>query len=218
MAENIRKAVAERGFVLLRQLAPELETIEAMERLGTIVQATSLPSIQTLKPKVTAEPNTYSGNYGLGEFPLHSDLAHWTVPPQYLGLRCLSGIAGVHTKLLDGNDLIDGIGSLRLQRTLVQPRRLLARGRPLLRLLDESNVGRILRWDDIFVVPATPSSAITVKDIQQFLASACVQRIELILRGDTLIVDNWRMLHGRSSISPSSVSRHLERVYFGDLF
>src|ERR1035438_1267433 len=120
MAASIRETVVERGFVLLRELVPELKTIEAMGRLGTIVQATSLPSIQTLKPKVTAEPNTYSGNYGLGEFPLHSDLAHWTVPPQYLGLRCLSGIAGVHTKLLDGNDLIDGIGSLRLQRTLVQ--------------------------------------------------------------------------------------------------
>ena len=141
MAENIRKAVAERGFVLIRQLAPELETIEAMERLGTIVQATSLPSIQTLKPKVTAEPNTYSGNYGMGEFPLHSDLAHWMVPPQYLGLRCLSGVAGVYTKLLDGTDLIDSIGNLGLQRTLVQPRRLLASGRPLLRLLNERTPG-----------------------------------------------------------------------------
>ena len=176
MTVSIREAVVARGFVLLRELAPELKTIEAMGRLGIIVQADSLPAIQTLKPKPTAQPNTYSGNYGLGEFPLHSDLAHWTVPPQYLGLRCISGVAGVDTKLLDGIGLIDGIGSLRLQRTLVQPRRLLANGRPLLRLLSESNVGRILRWDDIFVVPATPSSAITGKEIQQFLASACVQR------------------------------------------
>lgn len=215
---TVREAVAKSGFALLRELAPELQTIEAMGRLGTIVQANSLPKIHTLKPKSAVQPNTYSGNYGLGEFPLHSDLAHWPIPPRYLALRCLIGVAGVRTRLLDGTSLIDAIGYLRLERTIVQPRRLLANGRPLLRLLSETSAGQILRWDELFIIPASPSSALAVAEVRQFLASADLQNVELLVPGDTLVIDNWRMLHGRSCVPPATAHRHLERVYLGDLF
>lgn len=217
MTTAVRDAVAKSGFVTLREFAAELNTIEAMGRLGTIVQAKSLPTVHTLSAKAAAQPNTYSGNYGPGEFPLHSDLARWRVPPRYIGLRCLSGVARVQTRVLDGESLIDSIGHLRLERAIVQPRRLLAGVRPLLRLLTESKAERILRWDELFIVPATPSSAITVTEIRQFLASARPQHIELLVPGDTLVIDNWRMLHGRSSIPPTTARRHLERVYLGDL-
>jgi hypothetical protein len=44
MNVSIREAVAARGFVLLRELAPELKTIEMMGQLGMIVEAASLQS------------------------------------------------------------------------------------------------------------------------------------------------------------------------------
>lgn len=35
--------------------------------------------------------------------------------------------------------------------------------------------------------------------------------------GDTLIVDNWRFLHGRSSVKQADLDRRLERVYISEL-
>ncbi|WP_189666890.1 TauD/TfdA family dioxygenase [Pseudomonas amygdali] len=36
--------------------------------------------------------------------------------------------------------------------------------------------------------------------------------------GDTLIVDNWRMLHGRSAVPTSAMRRQLERIYISELW
>jgi alpha-ketoglutarate-dependent taurine dioxygenase len=33
---------------------------------------------------------------------------------------------------------------------------------------------------------------------------------------DTLLIDNWRMLHGRSAIPDGGDGRIIERVYLGD--
>jgi L-asparagine oxygenase len=217
MAESLRETVTRDGFALIPNFAPESTTVQAMGNIGRIVRARPLPEVHTLKPKLDAQPNTYSGNYGLGEFPLHSDLAHWPTPPRYFGLRCLSGAGGVDTRLFDGSDLINAVGWLRLQRTIAQPRRLLNTSRPLMRLLSVTSVGLILRWDELFVLPATSLSALTLKDVRQFLVSAHVMKVEMLAPGNTLIIDNWRMLHGRSSVSIPSTSRHLERVYLGDL-
>jgi hypothetical protein len=35
--------------------------------------------------------------------------------------------------------------------------------------------------------------------------------------GDTLIVDNWRCLHGRSDVPDEAMDRHLERVYLSEI-
>jgi alpha-ketoglutarate-dependent taurine dioxygenase len=36
--------------------------------------------------------------------------------------------------------------------------------------------------------------------------------------GDTLWVDNWRMLHGRSAVTADQADRVIERAYFGELY
>ena len=36
--------------------------------------------------------------------------------------------------------------------------------------------------------------------------------------GDTLIVDNWRFLHGRSCVPAVDVNRRIERVYLSELY
>nr|WP_281066390.1 TauD/TfdA family dioxygenase [Xanthobacter flavus] len=41
--------------------------------------------------------------------------------------------------------------------------------------------------------------------------------IALAHPGDTLIIDNWRMLHARSPIPPGREDRSIQRVYLGAL-
>jgi L-asparagine oxygenase len=78
--------------------------------------------VHQLTPKRVedAPANTYSGNYGLGPFPVHTDLAHWYVPPRYFLLRCVVGSDDVPTVLVDGARLIAKLGVSTLSRALMR--------------------------------------------------------------------------------------------------
>src|SRR5436190_12177740 len=138
MTNEVRQIVSQCGFAVIPDHAVGQPSRQAMARFGRILTLPGLAEVQVLEPreKARATPNTYSGNFGCGEFPLHTDLAHWSVPPRYLLLRCVVGADGVATRLLDGNDVIARVGRAALRRALVQPRRPLAGCRALLRLLD----------------------------------------------------------------------------------
>lgn len=165
-----------------------------------------------------APPNTYGGNYGFGTLPLHTDLAHWYISPRYLVLRCLAGSSSVATLLLDGFDVVSAIGQTAMRRALVQPRRPVAGQRALLHLLEQDRqTGRLmLRWDELFLVPASPSSAEVFSVVKERLTAIDPKRIVLHDPGDTLVLDNWRMLHGRSPTVMSD-ARVLQRAYLGEL-
>ncbi len=215
----VRNAVLKAGYFMLSGYCPERSTVSIISTFGSITRVAGLQDVQVLTPREQAEatPNVYSGNFGHDSFPLHTDLAHWFRPPRYFALRCVVGGKGVSTTLLDGRDLISGIGELALRRALVHPRRPVAGFRPLLRLLDQRTGELCLRWDSLFVRPATPISAETCAEVMRYLAASAPHEVTLLRPGDTLVVDNWRMLHGRSTIPPGSVDRRIERVYLGGL-
>jgi L-asparagine oxygenase len=213
---DILASLTTQGFAFIPGFHPEENTLSASERVGVAARLPGLAEIQKLLPrdKETSPPNIYSGNFGCDEFPLHTDLAHWFVPPRYFLLRCINGAPGVSTRLLDGSSILRTFGEPTLRRTLVKPRRAINGARPVLPLLEGSAArGYKLRWDNLFIVPATPHSAKVYGEICVYLSA--VKPIDLQLRGsaDTLVVDNWRMLHGRSAITPENQNRHIERVY-----
>lgn len=217
---DIRNQLACEGYALLREYDPHRSTAEVTASFGEALRLSDFDAVQvlTLREQGDSTPNTYSGNYGKREFPLHSDLAHWVLPPRYLLLRCVTGVAGVMTRLLDSRDLISAIGALPLTRTLVQPRRPLAGRRSLLRLLDSRDGrGRFFRWDSLFVEPATPTSEETFEAVAQYLRTATAAEYSLIACGDTLLIDNWRMIHGRSAATASESTRRVERVYLDEI-
>jgi len=220
MTKSVADQVNDQGFVLIQNHFPDESSLSAMSRLGTLVQVQGLAQMQQLRPRLKKEasPNIYSGNYGYGRFPLHTDLAHWCIPPRYLALRCISGTVDVATYLFDGNEVITAIGKTQLRRTLVQPRRPFAHNRPLLRLYDQRDQDtQFLRWDQLFITPATTTSANTFAAMLNYLDLAKPFEIVLQHPGDTLVIDNWRILHGRSPISPGSKNRQIDRVYIRTL-
>ena len=213
------QAANETGYIFIPQYLPEESTLIVARRLGTILQFPGIEQIQILRPRLQAEapPNIYSGNYGYNTFPLHTDLAHWCLPPRYLMLRCVSGVGDVATHLFDGKQLMTTFGEALLKRTLVQPRRPVKHNRPLLRLLDERGGNAFLRWDSLFIQAATSTSAVTCQRIGKYLETVKPLEIVLINPGDTLLINNWHVLHGRSSVSPGGDSRKIERAYIGEL-
>lgn len=218
MHPEIREAVLQDGYSFISEETPQVQGREALARFGPLLVLPGLAEVQALVPreKASATPNTYSGNYGRGGFPLHTDLAHWSLPPHYFVLRCVVGAEGVATRLVDGNELIAAVGGSKMSRALVQPRRPLAGQLSLLHLLDSHAGENVLRWDDLFLVPATAEGRIAAEAVRRHLAHTKHIEISLAKPGDTLIVDNWRMLHGRTAVS-GTATRRLDRGYFDEL-
>jgi L-asparagine oxygenase len=170
-----------------------------------------------LIPRASETPNTYSGIYGLERFPFHTDLAHWRLPPRYLLLRCLKGYDDVSTLLVDGEALIEEVTVNILSRAIVKPRRPRAGTFPFLRLCESDDAGYRLRWDEMFLKPASPVGEVADQRVRAYLACCAPLYIALARPGDTLLIDNWRMLHARSPVPVGREDRRIERIYLGRL-
>ena len=217
----VRRSVLRDGFVFIpRYLRDESSDCVSM-RLGKLSRMGRSKPVHSLSParKSASTPNTYSGIYGLNGFPCHTDLAHWPWPPRFLMLRCATGSIDVSTLLLDGRDVIAGADANILSRALVQPRRPLQNTRPLMRIYRPGLGGfGLLRWDLEFIRPASPVGKQGVQLMQAELANAHPTKILLSDYGDTLLIDNWRMLHGRSPVSSADLNRKIDRAYLETLY
>lgn len=217
----VADAIAEQGYAVLRSHRPEESSLKALSALGKIDTVEGLNTIQQLVPRDKGEslPNTYSGNFGISEFPLHTDLAHWAVPPRFLALRCVSGTGLVPTRILDGQIFVQRFGVNFLRMLLAQPRRPMRNGKQLLQLLERpGTTGEFrIRWDSIYLIPATRRSASGFEMIKEFLVGSVASEVLLLDQGDTLIIDNWRCLHGRAAVVATAKNRHIDRAYLEKL-
>lgn len=220
MNRGVNEQVLEKGFAFLPVHRPELTGREVATSFGNLLNLGDGEGVHQLVPQqdTATTPNTYSGIYGHGRFPFHTDLAHWPHPPRYLFLRCLQGFAEVPTLLIDGFQLADRAGRSQLARSLVRPRRPINRSLPLLRIFrgDGHNRG-LFRWDETFLVPAGKNGQEGMKRVRESVADSEPVSIELANRGDTLLVDNWRMLHARAPVPPGCETRCIERAYIGEI-
>lgn len=215
MRDLIQKVYAE-GFAVLEGYRPESSASEVVSFLGEADAIGAQGPVHQLQPALaeTRPLNTYSGIYGLGTFPLHTDMAHWHVPPRFLMLRCLLGSAEVPTILMDGLPIIGRVGQSVLARALVKPRRKVEGKRCLLRLYESDHAGgHFLRWDEKYILPASRAGERGISLLRAALATASQFNVYLARAGDTLVVDNWRMLHGRGSVPPDALKRTIARAY-----
>jgi len=215
----IAAALEQDGYAYLEQWHADVALIELVQQHGVALNFGKSP-VHRIVPQQNATPNTYSGIYGLGEFPLHTDMAHWPEPPRYMLLRCVKGQSTVATTVLDAWDVIRRTGPLDLARALVKPRRPLHGTVPLLTVLRAGRPDRamLFRWDDRYIVPASSAGQLGMNRVRAILPEMVARKIHLCKPGDTLWLDNWRILHGRSSVPHSCTDRVIERVYLGDVF
>ncbi|WP_271114285.1 TauD/TfdA family dioxygenase [Paracoccus aerodenitrificans] len=211
---DFRRKIDDQGYVLFSEFESAASTLEVASSLGVPLTPWEGGLVQTLKPQAKAAPNTYSGNFGFGRFPFHTDLAHWRVPPRYLLLRCQIGYLDVPTLMIDGRVLVNSVSKDILARAIFKPRRPRNGTYDLLRLyeVDIEGVDR-LRWDELFLKPASRIGDTADGLIREWLRAAEYRGIALVRPGDTLVIDNWRMLHARAPISPDREDRSIQRVY-----
>jgi L-asparagine oxygenase len=179
-----------RGYAFVGDYCRNLDTIMVAETLGKPLTPWADRVVQELTPRASATPNTYSGIYGLQRIPFHTDLAHWRVPARYLLLRCVTGHADVPTLLVDGQALIDVVTPDLLTRAIFKPRRPRGGALTLLRLCEPTDDGHLLRWDEVFLKPASKIGDIADQTVRQRLAELEPLSIALAEAGDTLLIDS----------------------------
>jgi L-asparagine oxygenase len=218
ISPDFKQEIDSRGYVLISELHPKVSTADVAKALGTPLTPWEGELVQDLRPRAAAAPNTYSGNFGLNRFPFHTDLAHWRTPPRYLMLRCQVGYPDVPTLMLDGHALVDAVGSDVMARAIFKPRRPRNGVFELLRLYEAAAEGAgLLRWDELFLKPASRVGETANTLIREWLAQTEPCSIALQRPADTLVIDNWRILHARSPIPPGREGRSIQRVYLGAL-
>lgn len=216
---TVRQEIEERGYTLLKTHRANSSGEEIASELGKVLTLGKGSPVHQLRPtpKDNAAPNSYSGIFGLDVFPFHTDMAHWRHPPRFIMLRCLVGFEEVPTLLADGAEIVREADEGVLARALVQPRRPVKGRLPLLRIFQPCEGFGIIRWDSKFIRPASRAGERGVEGFRAALGTVSKHSIALVERGDTIVIDNWRMLHARSPVPPTCEGRILERAYLEQL-
>lgn len=226
MNETVNQHVNKYGYAFLQNWNPSLNTQEVVGIFGTLLEVSkqvgheNIPDIQSLKPRQKNDnlKNQYSGYFGLDEFPLHTDLAHWSCPPRYLLLRCIVGSNSVATNFIHINELKKIIGNNLINKSVVKLRR--SKSFAVNCLLPTSfNSDGIegIRWDSIFLSPMNKAANKITESLCQDGLQSKISHVILKNIGDTLIIDNWKILHGRGIVNVQESNRIIERAYLTDL-
>lgn len=199
------------GFVEIAETDPSVSTMQFAYDFAAAIGVTVSETVESLvaSPEGLKPQNTYGGNYGYNQLPLHTDLAHWYRPPRYVLLRCISGTQSVATHLFNRCELEKWIPKSLMQRALFSPRRRLDGKTFLLRMLTDE----LLRWDQLFLKPQNTFAREAVERMQEIASDLPIVNVVLSQAGQTLLIDNWNVLHGRSAVLPTENNRKLDRIY-----
>lgn len=195
--------------------APQISTLDIAKSIGKVIETNYFDTVQTLKPKIAEKEykNSYSGNYGLGEFPFHTDMAHWYIPPKYLLLRCIVPAPNVSTNVIDLNSIFQEI-DFNYDLAHFIPRKKLESKTSILYLYKHG----ICRWDKLFLKPFNQYARDLELIISDKIANYPYEQIQLKQTGDCILINNWTMIHSRSSVDELSLNRCYERVYLSEVF
>lgn len=158
---------------------------------------------------------TLSAQFGISEFPLHTDTAFWSIPARFLMFRA-SGDTRRPTTLLPFQKLID-VGLLDtalMKRSVWIVRTPSNAAYNRMRLRSTAAVG--WRFDAQCMLPAN-GAAVVIRSAFQSLSGKEPWVASFNWSGrNALIVDNWKVLHGRGAQPINEGDRLLERIYVAD--
>jgi len=178
--------------------------------LGGFAQGRAKSVEEVLQPQESheAHPRSLSAIYGTERMPFHCELSHRRTPCRYLLLGCINpGMPASATLLVDWTK----IGFTDEEIILLENAPVLVRtGRRSFYSTLMSKARRFLRYDPGCIEAIDNRGAAALRVVSDRLAAAEVQRQDWV-RGDVLVVDNWRILHGRES-SATGAARRLARV------
>jgi len=179
-------------------------------KLGTVVHGRGGVELETIapSPQELAHPRSLSAVHGLGTLPLHVELSHRIRPCRYVVLACLNpGIPSVATALLDRHQLAFSSDEKAMLRNAVV----------LVRSGRRSFYSSILPADEAWLrfdtgcMEAFDARGRTAIGIVEERLTRSSPTLHHWIAGGILVIDNWRVLHGRTS-AEGAVGRRLLRM------
>lgn len=209
------KKLAKDGYVTFDGLSFGDSSKEIATNIGTVINVPGTKTVQELRPvnKASLEASSYSGNYGVEEFPFHSDMAHWFRPPRYLLLCCRVPALSVETRAVKSERIFEGEDIHDLRRALFRPRRRLNGRLSPLRLVE----GDLYRWDPLFIQPINKLALSLRSRVIDRLAEVSYEAIVLSNCNQCILIDNWQTFHSRSAVTAEGMNRRIERVYLAEV-
>lgn len=192
----------DRGWVELHGALgddPERSLLALADTLGQVVRSRPRSDlIDRLRParaEATRLPSL-SRRYGTGAFPLHTDTAHWLTPARYILVGCLHpGRQRRATLLIQFQSLQFNPQEEVLLRSGVF---LVRNGRASCYSTILSDERPYVRFDPGCMFPATADGHKANRILQERIVASRPTRIDWT-QGKLVILDNWRLLHGRES-------------------
>lgn len=192
------------------QLRAQLLTLAA--GLGTPAATRTGGNLcDTLLPTAAdpAKPRSLSKIHAVGEFPLHMDTAHWLTPCRYVMLACVSpGSASRLSLLMDTRRLpLSEAQSSLLHSTPLR----VTNGRNSFFSTILSKARPFVRFDPGCMTASTPEGVKTLSILEK---KNWPDHIETVCweAGAVVVIDNWRMLHGRGPADCPDADRKLLRI------
>ena len=197
-------------FSSIEELSQQMLSLAAKLGIATPTRnGTSL--IDSLHPieAATARPRSLSKLFATGEFPLHVDTAHWLRPCHFIILACVSpGGSDRPTFLMDTRSLPLNEGELSLlHHTPLRIRN----GRNSFFSTILSKERPFVRYDPGCMEPTTADGAKALAVLARENWPEHVQAVPWE-PGTLLVIDNWRILHGRGCAACDDFDRQLLRV------
>lgn len=175
------------------------------------------PIIMDVSPKEGANPASYAGT---GKLDLHTDISWFSVPPMYIAMMCIDPGDGSGVPLI-----ADGWKALAdLDNDTIE----------ILKTHEVSFAApnHVNHWGHTAPILSQPSGKYQIRFRSDLLRDEATEAIDLfskavnkyaihmeILPGSIWIVDNYRMLHGRTAINNNmSSKRFLKRLYASGKF
>lgn len=203
---NILSELSAHGYAQLQDIESIEHALSVTEGLGPLLPLNGAV-VQELLPreKEGVQSNSFSRRYGRGVFPLHTDTAFWERPARFVVIFSAVASRGA-TRVL----------SLKDTRYLMESAR---RSNPI--FLRQTTRGEIYShpWDGVEISALyDPCYMLPVNKEARDFQEATLEAGERSQRLDwcgaaVLIMDNWRVMHGRDSCDDGN--RVLHRFYRG---
>lgn len=227
---SVPAVLAAEGFALCRDTGAgsERDLLEIARSIGSldleIDEELAGPPVMSIRfDPAKAAGVGMPAYFTSGVFPPHTDISYVENPPRYLLMLCLVADArgGGHSVVGDLAKAWDCLGAAdRTELELAQfgfrcPPNTGSDGPGLLPVATVEPSWTMWRFrPDTMTVPARAAAA--VEGLRRELDRGSVTLV--LAPGDLLVVDNHRMVHGRSAFEPApgAPSRHLLRAYAQD--
>ena len=156
-----------------------------------------------------AKPRSLSQIHAAGEFPLHIDAAHWLTPCRYVLLACVSPGSGSRpTRLMDTRRLSLNENQLLLLHST--PLRV-TNGRNSFFSTILSKARPFVRFDPGCMTASTPAGPTALAVLSRLNWPDYIETVHW-KAGTVVVIDNWRVLHGRGHADCPDSDRKLLRI------